>query len=156
MSPRQYFRTVAIAEAVTWTLLIVGMLMKYVWMPGETGDTAVRVGGGVHGFVFLLYAASVVLIGVNQHWGPALIALGVLTAIVPYATIPFDVWADRRGRLDGAWRRETSDDPRDLRWFDRLMRWLLRHPLVLGVILVVGVALVFTVLLLVGPPGGRD
>ncbi|HEU4808001.1 MAG TPA: DUF3817 domain-containing protein [Homoserinimonas sp.] len=153
ITPRTFYRVVAIAEAVTWTLLIAGLLLKYVF---DAGDLGVRVGGSIHGFVFLVYAATAVLVGVNQRWQVGLIATGVLTAIVPYATIPFDRWLEKNGKLEGAWRTTATDDPRDNTWIDRLLRWFLNHPLVLGALLVVGVVVVFTVLLLLGPPGGRQ
>ena len=60
LSPRRLYRTLALAEAVTWTLLIAGMLAKYVLHLGELG---VRIGGSVHGFVFLAYCAVTVLVG---------------------------------------------------------------------------------------------
>ena len=153
VTPRSFYRIVAIAEAVTWTLLIAGLLLKYVF---DAGDLGVRVGGSIHGFVFLVYAATAVLVGVNQRWTIGLIAMGVVTAIVPYATIPFDRWLEKNGKLEGAWRTAATDDPRDNTWIDRLLRWFLNHPVVLGVILVVGVVVVFTVLLIIGPPGGRQ
>lgn len=153
VTPRRFYRVVAIAEAVTWTLLIAGLLLKYVF---DAGDLGVRVGGSIHGFVFLVYAATAVLVGVNQRWSIGLIAMGVVTAIVPYATIPFDRWLEKKGDLEGEWRTTATDDPRDNSWIDRLLRWFLNHPVVLGVILVVGVAAVFTVLLIIGPPGGRQ
>ena len=152
VTPRLFYRIVAIAEAVTWTLLIAGLLLKYVF---DAGDVGVRIGGSIHGFVFLAYAATAVLIGVNQRWKFSLIATGVITAIVPYATIPFDHWLERNGKLEGDWRTTATDDPRDNTWIDRLLRWFLNHPVVLGVILVVGVIVVFTVLVIIGPPGGR-
>jgi integral membrane protein len=153
VTPRSFYRVVAIAEAVTWTLLIAGLLLKYVF---DAGDLGVRVGGSIHGFVFLVYAATAVLVGVNQRWRIGLIAFGVLTAIVPYATIPFDRWLERNGKLDGDWRTTATDDPRDHTWISRLLRWFLNHPVVLGVLLVVGIVVVFTVLLILGPPGGRS
>lgn len=149
MTPRSFYRVIAIAEAITWTLLIAGILMKYVF---EAGDLGVRIGGSIHGFVFLSYAATAVIVGLNQRWKVGLIAVGVITAIVPYATIPFDIWLDRRGKLDGSWRLEKTDDPRDNTWVDRLMRWFLNHPYLLGVLLLVGVAVIFTVLVTLGPP----
>ncbi|TQL46784.1 integral membrane protein [Homoserinimonas aerilata] len=152
LTPQRFYRVVAIAEAITWTLLIAGLLMKYVF---DAGDLGVRIGGSIHGFVFLLYAATAVLVGVNQRWSIRLIVVGVLTAIVPYATIPFDLWLDRRGLLAGRWRTEKTDDPRDAHWIDRLMRWFLKHPLVLVAFVVVVVAVIFTVLVTLGPPGGR-
>ncbi|WAB84373.1 hypothetical protein OVN20_02015 [Microcella daejeonensis] len=66
--------------------------------------------------------------------------------------IPLDVWAHRTGRLEGGWRREATDDPRDRFWVDRLVRWMLRHPILLAVALLLAVVALFTVLLIVGPP----
>ena len=151
MSPRLFYRILAVAEAVTWTLLIGGLLMKYVW---DLGDVGVRVGGTVHGFVFLAYAMTAVLVGVNQRWSIPLIALGVVTAIVPYATIPFDLWADRSGRLDGPWRRTATDDPRDRNWVNRTLRWFLNHPGTLVTLFAVALGTIFATLLILGPPGG--
>ena len=110
ITPRSFYRVVAIAEAVTWTLLIAGLLLKYVL---DAGDLGVRIGGSIHGFVFLVYAATAVLVGVNQRWPLGLIAMGVVTAVIPYATIPFDRWLERNGRLEGGWRTTATDDPRD-------------------------------------------
>lgn len=149
MSPRRLFRLIAIAEAITWTLLIIGMILKYVT---KTTDVGVSIGGALHGFVFLVYGATVLLIGINQRWPIGTILVGLVSAVVPYATIPFDLWADRTGRLDGAWRREAGADPRDQRVLDRLTRWLVRHPILLVVVGGLVVVAVFSALLVVGPP----
>lgn len=149
MSPRRLFRLIAIAEAITWTLLIIGMILKYVT---KTTDLGVSIGGALHGFVFLVYGATVLLIGVNQRWPIGTTLLGLVSAVIPYATIPFDLWADRSSRLDGEWRREAGSDPRDQRPLDRSTRWLVRHPILLVVVGGLVVAAVFTVLLVVGPP----
>ncbi len=151
MSPRTFYRTLAIAEAITWTGLISAMILKYGF---DAGGLPVLIAGSIHGLVFLTYAFTAVLVGVNQRWPIGTIVLGVVTAIVPYATIPFDIWADKTGRLNGDWRRETSDDPRDAHWIDRTMRWFLNHPAALVAIFVVGIAAIMSVLLIVGPPGG--
>ena len=149
MSPRRLFRLIAIAEAITWTLLIIGMILRYVT---KTTDVGVSIGGALHGFVFLVYGATVLLIGINQRWPIGTILVGLVSAVVPYATIPFDLWADRTGRLDGAWRREAGADPRDQRVLDRLTRWLVRHPILLVVVGGLVVVAVFAALLVVGPP----
>lgn len=152
LTPKRLFRMLAIAEAITWTLLIAALLIR-----ATVGlDWAVLVGGSIHGFVFLAYAFTAVLVGVNQRWPLGLIALGVLFAIVPYATVPFEVWLLRRGRLDGPWRREASDHPADGDAINRMLRWFLARPLLLTVVAILGIAAVFTLLLLIGPPGGRD
>jgi integral membrane protein len=154
VSPRLLYRTVAIAEAITWTLLIGGMLLKYVFAPGEFGDAAVRVGGFVHGLVFLAYGITAVLVGVNQHWRPRVTLVALATAVVPYATIPFDRWLERRDLLDGGWRREATSDPRDHTPASRLLRVGLARPVLFASVLAVGLVAVFTTLLVLGPPGG--
>ena len=152
MSPKRLFRALALAEAVTWTILIVAMILKYV----VGVEWAVLVGGSIHGFVFLAYAFAAVLVGVNQRWSVGLIAFAVVTAIVPYATIPFEVWLMRRGRLEGGWRHERTEHPADGSWVNRMLRWFLARPVLLTVLAVVGIAGVFTALLVIGPPGGRE
>ena len=152
MSPKRLFRSLAVAEAVTWTILIVAMILKY----AAGVDAAVLVGGSIHGFVFLAYAFAAVLVGVNQRWSIGLIAFAVLTAIVPYATVPFELWLMRRGRFDGAWRHERTDHPADGSWVNGMLRWFLARPVLLTVVAVAGIAVVFAALLVIGPPGGRE
>ncbi len=149
LTPRRLYRFFAIAETITWTLLIVGMLLKYV---ARVGDWPVTVGGSIHGFIFLAYAFTAGLVGVNQRWRPLQIVGAVATAIVPYATIPFDNWLERRGMLVGDWRRAKTDDPRDGTWVSALLRFFLAHPILLSGLMVVAVIAVFSVLLTLGPP----
>lgn len=148
ITPRSLFRTLAIAEAITWTLLITGLILR-----AAAGlDVAVSIGGGIHGFVFLSYGATAVLLAVNQRWPVGIAVLAIGSAIIPYATIPVEIWLARTGRLDGAWRLEATDDPRDGRWTDRALRAFLKRPLVLVGVIVVAVILLFVVLLTLGPP----
>ena len=151
MTPKKLYRIVAIAEAITWTILISALIYRAV-VGVENAGPAVTIGGSIHGFVFLTYGATAVLTAINQRWSVGLGVLAVVTAIVPYATIPFDLWAHRTGRLEGNWRREATDDPRDQRWFDRLVRWMLNHPYLLTALILLAVAVLFVVLLLIGPP----
>ena len=151
-APLPLFRTLAIAEAISWTLLIGGLILRAV----ADLPIAVTIGGGIHGFVFLAYGATAILVAKNQRWsaGPAVTAIA--SAVIPYATIPTEIWLQRSGRLAGAWRLAPGDDPRDDAWHDRLMRWFLNRPWVLGGLLVAAVVVLFVVLLILGPPGGRD
>jgi integral membrane protein len=148
------YRTLSIAEAITWTLLILGLLAKYWLLVGETGDLVLRISGTIHGFVFLSYGATAILVGINQRWNPLLAVGAVATAIVPYATIPFDRWLERTKKLDGTWRVAATDDPRDANWFDAVVRWMLARPYLLGTLIVAAIVALFAILLLVGPPGG--
>tara|TARA_B100000678_G_scaffold67446_1_gene55408 strand:- start:249 stop:704 length:456 start_codon:yes stop_codon:yes gene_type:complete len=148
-TPLSLFRVLALAEAVSWTLLIAGLILRAMLdLP-----IAVTIGGGIHGFVFLSYGATAVLVAMNQRWGmwPTIVAVG--SAVIPYATIPTEIWLHRAGRLDGPWR--IAPGPEADRWHDPLMRWFLRRPWVLALVLVAAVAVVFAVLLVVGPPGGK-
>jgi integral membrane protein len=151
-TPLNLFRALAAAEAISWTLLIAGLIAR------ATTDLAigVTIGGGIHGFVFLSYGATAVLVAKNQRWGAWPTIVAVASAIIPYATIPTELWLHRSGRLAGPWRLEATDDPRDGAWHDRLTRALLRRPWILAVLIAGAVVLIFVVLLILGPPGGRE
>lgn len=149
--PLALFRTLAVAEAITWTLLITALIVRAVDGPA----LLVSIAGLVHGFVFLSYGATAILVAMNNRWGvwPTLVAIA--SAIIPYATIPAEIWLHRSGRLKGEWRLEATDDPRDGIWVDRLMRWFLQRPWVLGLLILAAVVVLFAALLIIGPPGGR-
>lgn len=151
MSPRALFRSFAVAEVVTWALLIGGMLLKYV---AKVGDWPVSVAGPIHGFVFLAYLVAGVVVAVNQRWSPGVTVLALASAVVPFASLPVERWIDRRGGLEGDWRREATGDPRDRRPLDRLLRWVLGHLALAVVLLLAAVVVVFVLLLIVGPPVG--
>ncbi|AOX65814.1 hypothetical protein BJK06_08655 [Curtobacterium sp. BH-2-1-1] len=146
MTPRSLFRAAAVAELVTWTMLIAGMVLKYGL---GAGDWGVRIGGGVHGFVFLAYLVVTTVVAVNQRWSAGALVLGWASAVVPYATVPFEVAVARRGMLEGAWRSGAEGR---VGFWDRLLFFVVRHPAVSILIGVVAVALVFVALLAAGPP----
>ena len=147
-TPSRLYRLLALAEMVTWTLLLLGMLLKYALQVTEVG---VRIGGGIHGFVFLTYCVVTVLVGTSQRWPLGRTILGLFSAVIPYATIPFEIDARRRGLLDGDWQLARGGRaPRN--WFERLCAWAIAHPLLAVVVGLLGVALLFTVLLMLGPP----
>ncbi len=151
MTPKKLFRLFALAEAVTWTLLIGGLILRAtVGVP----SMAFAIVGGLHGAVFLAYGVIASLTGVNQRWGLGRTVLAVALAIVPYATIPFELYVQRSGKLEGDWRREHSGDARDDHWFDRLYRWFIIRPALLTIVMFAVVTAIFAVLLIAGPPGG--
>lgn len=150
-APSSLFRVLAIAEAISWTLLITGLILR------ATTDFAlgVTIGGAIHGFVFLSYGATAILVAMNQRWRPWPTTVAIVSAVIPYATIPTEIWLHRTGRLRGAWRLEATDDPRDATWHDRLMRWFLNRAWVLSILIAVAVVGLYVALLVIGPPGGR-
>lgn len=148
VTPKKLFTTFAVAEAITWTLLIAGMILKYVTHTTELG---VRIGGGIHGFVFLTYCVVTVLIGTSQRWKAGQIATGLGSAIIPYATIPFEIYARRAGILNSNW--ELGRGPREPRnFFEGWCAWAIRRPVQAVIVGFIGVAVLFTVLLILGPP----
>lgn len=148
MSPRTLFRTFALAEAVTWTLLLIGLFLKYVT---DTTEIGVRIGGAIHGFVFLCYVLSTCFTWINQQWPARTGMLAVVSAVIPYATIPVEKSLDRKGLLDGGWRLAGDAEPHG--FLEKLQTWVLRKPLLAVVVALLAVAAVFSILLILGPPG---
>lgn len=144
--PARLYRVLALAEAVTWTLLLIGMALKYVFKVTELG---VRIGGGIHGFVFLSYVAVTVLIAVDRRWSIRDLLLGLGSSILPYATIPFEKSAERRGLLADDWRL-TSEDGHG--FVERIAATAIHRPIPAALVTLVVLALVFAGLLAAGPP----
>ena len=147
MTPVSLYRLVARAEAVTWALLIFGMILKY---GTETTELGVRVFGMLHGVVFIAYCLTTVILWIDQRWPASRLLLGLAAAIPPFATIPFELYAERAGLLGSSWRLRGEEPGGAL---EKLAAWLLRRPAqglaagVVAVLVLTGVAL------LVGPPG---
>ena len=146
MNPVTLFRRVAIAEAITWALLLTGMFLKYVT---ETTELGVRVFGMVHGVVFIAYCLTTLVVAVDQRWSRGRTLLGLASSVPPFVTLWFDRYVERRGGLGRSWRLVT-EEPRGP--VERIVGWLLRHPARGAVAGVVGVAALTGLALLVGPP----
>jgi integral membrane protein len=151
-TPRRLFVALAVAEAITWTALIVSQIVKEPLGLNAITLTAI---GAVHGFVFISYGATAILVAINQRWHFGIGLLAVVAALLPYATIPLEIVQAKRGALNGPWRLEASEDPRDNHWFDRFVRWFLNRPVLLVIAILLAVVAIFASLLLAGPPGGK-
>lgn len=104
---RLWFRVIAIAEACSWLGLLIGMYIKYVPATTEAG---VKIFGPIHGTVFLAYLAISLVARNTFGWSPKVFALALVSSIPPFATVLFEVLADRRGLLG----RETAASAEDL------------------------------------------
>ena len=152
LTPLTLFRAVAVAEAVTWALLLVGMFLKYVT---ETTDRAFSVFGMVHGVVFLAYGLTTLLVAVDQRWSPGRTLLGLLSAVPPFMTVWFDRYAERRDALAAHWRLTDAAAPGVVGTrLDRPVAWLLRNPLRGALAGLVAVLALTGVALVAGPPVG--
>ena len=90
------FVAVAIAEALSWAGLLIGMYFKYFTEAGELG---VEVFGPVHGGIFVLYVVLALVVARTQRWSLGTTFLALACSIPPFATLAFELWATRTGRL---------------------------------------------------------
>jgi len=149
-SPRRLFRIVAMSEMVTWAFLITALVLR-----GFDAVNLVPIAGGIHGFVFLCYAATTLFVWVNQRWRFSLGVTGLLLAVVPFATMPFEWAVDRRGLLKGGWRLGPGgEEPSG--FAEHIQAWILRHVILSLVLLVLLITALFVTLLWLGPPIPRD
>lgn len=139
MTPLPLYRTIAVIEAITWSLLIFAMILKYT---GVT-EVGVSIAGSIHGFAFLVFVVTTVLVWLNNRWSLQRGVLGLASSVIPFATIPFEMAAHRDGTLDGGWR---TDSP--------LLAIVVKRPRVTVGVLAAMVLLVFVGLLSIGGPFG--
>ncbi len=145
-TPRRLFRALATAEAITWALLLTGMVLKYT----DVTELGVRVFGMIHGVVFIGYCIVTVVVAVDQRWSVARLVLGLGAAIPPFATLAFEAYADRHGLLGDGWasRSDSSTFPQ------RAVAWLIGHVALAALMFAGAVVALTAVALLVGPPVG--
>lgn len=93
---RNLFRTVAIAEAFSWAGLLTGMYFKWI---AETTEAGVKIFGPIHGGIFITYVVITFLASRSFGWNLKMTLLALASAIPPFATYAFEVWADRGGKL---------------------------------------------------------
>ena len=148
-TPKALYTVLATAEMVTWTGLIAAMIARYGF--GYDGPLFF-VAGLSHGIIFLAYCITAVVVGMNQRWSFSTIVLALVMAVPPYATLPFDRWLIKNGKLVGDWRLEHQGDPRDDAPLDRFLRFWLRHPVWFFITITAVMAVLLTVLLLLGSP----
>ena len=90
------FRILALAEALSWAGLLLGMFFKYVVVQNEIG---VKIFGPIHGFVFVAFILVTLMTKEPLKWDARTLVLGLLSSIPPFGTVVFERWANRTGRL---------------------------------------------------------
>jgi integral membrane protein len=98
-SPAGRFRLLALAEAVSWAGLLIGMLFKYVVVGNEIG---VKVFGPIHGAIFVGYLLVTILARGPLRWDLRTTILAFVVSVPPFGTVVFERWASRTGRLETA------------------------------------------------------
>jgi integral membrane protein len=90
------FRLAAVAEAISWTGLLIGMAVKYGPAQDEVG---VHVFGPIHGVLFLVFLVAALRVRRGQRWSTAVLAVALLSSVPPLGSVVFERWATRTGRL---------------------------------------------------------
>ena len=93
---RRAVQVVAVIEAISWAGLLIGMLFKYVVDDDERG---VQIFGPVHGAAFIAYVVTMLMVRRTLAWTPRVTLAALVCSVPPFATLAFEVWADRTGRL---------------------------------------------------------
>jgi integral membrane protein len=90
------FRIVAVAEALSWVGLLIGMYLKYV---PRTTELGVHVFGPIHGAIFVAYVVVALLTSRVLRWSPRTTVLALVCSVPPLATVWFERLATRNDRL---------------------------------------------------------
>lgn len=147
LGPLQVFRIAAVAEAMTWAGLLVGMFLKRVT---DTTELGVQVFGPLHGVAFLAYVLVTIVVAVDQRWSARRLLVGVAAALPPFFTVLFDAYAEKRGLLGTSWQSRQDSESRG----QRAVCWLLRNRVRALVVFVVVLAVLTAAALIAGPPVG--
>ena len=91
------FKVVAVAEALSWLGLLVGMYFKHI---AGTTEAGVKLFGPVHGGIFVAYVVLAIVVARTLRWSRGTTALALAASVPPFATVVFELWAQRTGRLD--------------------------------------------------------
>ena len=90
------FFLVATLEALSWVGLLSGMYLKWV---ARTTERGVQVFGPIHGGVFVAYVVLTLAVSRVQRWSTGTTLLALACSVPPFATLVFEWWAARTGRL---------------------------------------------------------
>lgn len=100
MNPFAAFRLAALAEAVSWTGLLVGMYLKHV---AGTTEAGVWLFGRLHGAMFVAYVLVALWVAGRERWPWRRTALALAASVPPLTTVVFERWlARRRGEVTAA------------------------------------------------------
>lgn len=148
MTPRTLFTWLARAEVVTWTLLLLGMALKYVTRTTELG---VSVFGLVHGVVFLAYVLVTLVLWVDQRWRLREVALVLACGVPPFATLYAERRVERLELAPDRWRLRAGGDAA-VSVPERVVATALARPVAAAVVAAGAVGVVTAALLAIGPP----
>ncbi|MQA08062.1 MAG: DUF3817 domain-containing protein [Pseudonocardiaceae bacterium] len=96
-TPAGRFRAIALAEAVSWLGLLIGMYFKYL---GGGAEIGVKIFGPIHGAMFIGYVLITLWVVKPLRWDGRMTVMALLASIPPLCSVLFERIATRKGRLD--------------------------------------------------------
>ncbi|GIF09222.1 DUF3817 domain-containing protein [Actinoplanes siamensis] len=93
MEAFRVFRVTAVAEAFSWTGLLVGMYLKHV---SHTTEAGVWLFGRIHGALFVAYLVATLWVARAERWSLWRTAFALLASIPPLTTLIFERWVSKR------------------------------------------------------------
>lgn len=93
---RLFFRTAAIAEAVSWAGMLTALMIKY---PLQGSPIWVSIWGWVHGILWIVFVIACLAAAIRFRWSWWVALIGLAVSTLPFLTVPFDWWMERSGRL---------------------------------------------------------
>lgn len=100
------YKVAAVAEAITWAGLLVGMFLEHVTHTTELG---VWLFGRLHGAAFMVYGVVTLLAAWKLRWAWWVTLLALAASIPPLTTLLAEWWLARTGRLPAA---DATTEPR--------------------------------------------
>ncbi len=91
------FKIGAFAEAIGWTLLIIGIILRDFVLHGN--EVGVQLAGRLHGGFFMLYVLAVLLLSPSLGWGLVKTVFAGLCSIPPYGSLLFERWVANQRKL---------------------------------------------------------
>jgi integral membrane protein len=93
MQAFRVFRITAVAEAISWTGLLVGMFLKHIT---ETTEMGVWLFGRLHGALFVAYLAAALWVARSERWSIGRTLVALVASIPPLTTLLFERWVTGR------------------------------------------------------------
>lgn len=90
------FRWAAIAETITWTLLIIGIIFKHFQWP--LYDYVLPIAGSLHGIFVICYMMLIVAVFRSMRWSVVKMLIAEAVSVVPYLALVFEQYEAQRRR----------------------------------------------------------
>ncbi len=85
-TPLGRFRIIALAEGMSFILLLMAMPFKYIYNHPE----GVKIIGWIHGLLFILYVLALLSVKLSNRWSLKKSIIAFLPSLIPFGTFILD------------------------------------------------------------------